>query len=257
MFHDSSFARQFDEALPPSQSPEVSDRYAFIDTRRVISDMRDLGFEIFGCRFPKYRTRAGRYGLHEVDFRRPADMKVPTGEVPRILFTNSYDGSRRAQILSGIFRFVCSNGMIIGTTLQNEKFLHLGGYEDELVAQIKDAGQTASKVFDRVDRFKSIEVPRETLLKMARRAIDLRTKDTGKHSLEPRYVIMPRRREDMQQDLWTQWNVIQENLLKGGLPAKSADGSIRITRPMNQIQKSNDLNQGLWDLLEETAEALG
>lgn len=243
------------DLLPVAPSPDLSGRYMFIDTRRVINDMRDLGFEVAAFRRPKYRTRAGAFSLHEVDFRRPEDMAKNQAETPRVIFTNSYDGSRRAQILTGVFRFVCSNGMIVGTTMENQKFLHLGDYEEQLLEQIKASGDNAQKAFAGIDRFRSIQVDDRQALILANRAKALRYDDKVTLDVDPLTLIQPRRREDNRRDLWTRWNVLQENLLKGGIPGKDTSGNIRVTRPLAQIQKSNDLNRDLWTLLEEFAAA--
>lgn len=243
------------ELLPVAPSPDLSDRYMFIDTRRVINDMRDLGFEVAAFRRPKFRTRAGAFSLHEVDFRRPADMVANKAEAPRVLFMNSYDGSRRAQIVSGIIRFACSNGLIIGDIMDNQKFLHLGDYEEQLLEQIKASGENAEKAFGSIDRFKQIQVSDKAALELAKKARSLRYDEKVTLDVDPLTLIQPRRREDNRKDLWTRWNVLQENLLKGGIPGKDTSGNIRVTRPLAQIQKSNDLNRNLWTLLEEFAEA--
>ncbi len=240
------------ERLPAAPSPEVSDKYAFIDTRQVVEDMRDLGFEVAGFRRPKFRTRAGAFGLHEVDFRRPADIAKSAAEAPRIIFMNTYDGSRRAQIVTGIIRFICENGLIAGDVLQNQKFLHLGDYEVELLAQIKEAGMNSGKIFDRIEHFKSITLDKSQYRDLAKEALALRHGDAST-AIEPHYLLMPRRMEDKPKDLWTTWNVLQENLLKGGIPGTDKSGNIRVTRPLTQIQASNDLNRDLWNGLEKYA----
>jgi hypothetical protein len=37
-------------------------------------------------------------------------------EVPEIILLNSHDGSSSYQMIPGMFRFVCTNGMICGQT---------------------------------------------------------------------------------------------------------------------------------------------
>lgn len=239
--------------LPAAPSPDLSDKYMFIDTRRVIEDMRDLGFEVAGFRRPKHRTRSGAFALHEVDFRRPQDVDKGAGEAPRILFLNSYDGSRRAQLVSGIIRFICGNGLIAGDIMDNQKFLHLGDYEEQLLGHIKTSSENVGKVFDRIEEFRGITLDREAYRKMAEKGKALRYGEETKLDVKPETLLLARRREDAKADLWSTWNVLQENLLKGGIPGVDTSGNIRTTRPLAQIQKSNEVNQGLWDLLEEAA----
>lgn len=244
------------EALPGAPSPSVSDRYAFIDTKQVVKDMQDVGFVPVSLRRPASRTKAGVFALHEVEFRRPQDVAPPVAkEVPRIVFLNSYDGSRRAQFLSGVFRVICSNGLVVGTTFQNSKFLHLGEYEQEFHESLRAVGESSNRAFDRLDRFQSIQLDEEQRLRLAQEAVRIRMGADDGLVLDPKTALLPRRREDVKRDLWTSWNILQENLIKGGLPARSSSG-IRTTRGLQQIQRSLEVNQGLWDLLEQTADEL-
>ena len=243
------------DLLPEAPSPELSDRYMFIDTRRVVNDMRDLGFEVAAFRRPKFRTREGAFGLHEVDFRRPQDLAKHDGEAPRVVFLNSYDGSRRAQIVSGLIRFICSNGLILGDIQENQKFLHLGDYEEQLLEQIKASGENAQRAFAGIDRFKQTIITDRQATQLAEAAKVLRFGDEPGLDVDAATLIQPRRREDTRKDLWTRWNVLQENLLKGGIPGRDTLGNIRTTRPLAQIQKSNDLNRSLWSLMEDFAAA--
>lgn len=244
-------------ALPDVPSPATSQAYMFVDTKRVVSDMMDMGFVVAGFRRPKVRSQSGGYALHEVDFRRPQDVSRPDGEAPRIIFLNSYDGSRKAQIVTGVIRFLCTNGLVTGDIAQNERFLHLGDYEEQLHAYIKDAGKRAGEVFDGIEKFRGMTLDRRLYKEMAQRALKLRYPEVDGEvslSVDPETLLIPRRREDLRSDLWTNWNRLQENLLKGGVPGVDKDGKIRTIRPLAHIERSNKLNSRLWDLLEEYSE---
>ena len=72
--------------------------------------------------------------------------------------------------------------------------------------------------------------------------------------VRPDQIIAPRRREDVGQNLWQTFNVIQENLIRGGLDGRrqTSDGRIRRsrTRPINGIDQNVGLNRALWTLAE-------
>ena len=67
-------------------------------------------------------------------------------------------------------------------------------------------------------------------------------------------VHRPRRREDVDRSLWTTFNVIQENVVRGGLQGRkrNAEGRIRRaqTRAINGIDQNVTLNRALWTLAE-------
>lgn len=244
--------------LPAAPAPTVSDRYAFIDTRKVVTDMQELGFVPVHLRRPSFRTKAGAFGLHEVEFRKPehVDPDLALDLVPRVIFLNSYDGSRRAQFGAGIFRFVCTNGLMMGTTFTEAKFLHLDTSEEDLVESVQHVQTNISTAFDRLERMRSIQLDRQQRIDLAKAALAIRSEEGNALELSPETALMPRRREDVKTDLWTTWNVLQENLMKGGLPARASNGTIRTTRSLSEIGRSNQVNRGLWDLLETKAAEL-
>ena len=243
--------------LPDHADPEnTSGKYSFIDTKTVVDNMLDLGYEIFGFRRPLTRTAGGIYGLHELDFRLSEHMKLPTGEVPRILFYNTYNGTRRAQFLGGVFRFACSNGVVIGDASHEEKFLHMNLSEEDFLDKFDDAVISAQKGSDVLDDLKAITLDPSQYYEMADKALALRFPgDDPVLDIEAPVVLAPRRQADTHTDLWTTWNVLQENLMKGGVPGVNHKGQIQVSRPVNEIQKSTKLNRDLWDLLKETADA--
>jgi hypothetical protein len=61
---------------------------------------------------------------------------------------------------------------------------------------------------------------------------------------------MPRRADDSRGDLWSVFNRIQENLIKGGLRARVANGRRQTTRPVQGIDNGIRLNRALWLLAD-------
>ena len=64
-------------------------------------------------------------------------------------------------------------------------------------------------------------------------------------------VATPRREADRKTDLWTTFNVAQENLLRGGFRNGTTN---RMVRPISNIQKDVNLNSQLWDLASTYSE---
>ena len=68
---------------------------------------------------------------------------------PTITIKNSYDGSVQLHILAGAFRLVCSNGLVIGTTISNKVNKH-SIYNlnlDKIQESIKDTVNSIQTVF--------------------------------------------------------------------------------------------------------------
>lgn len=69
-------------------------------------------------------------------------------------------------------------------------------------------------------------------------------------------ALSPRRWQDEKNDLWTVFNRLQENLSKGGLVGRSAQGKRSRTRAVNGIDGDLKLNRALWVMAEQLQQAL-
>ncbi len=67
-------------------------------------------------------------------------------------------------------------------------------------------------------------------------------------------VLQPRRWEDKKDDLWTVYQRLQENLIKGGLSGRNAKGNRARTRSVNGVGGDIKLNKALWVMTEKMQE---
>ena len=235
--------------FPTSPSPIVSPKYEMIDTNLVIANMADLGYEV-----AQVKGRPMTHGFHSVDFRLHGETKAKGEEFPRVLFMNSYDGTFKARAVAGVFRLVCSNGMVAGDVFdQTEKVAHIGDAAQTLISRVSDLAKRSAGVLETIGKARSIQLSPAGQMKLVEEAVDLSGRLLTPE--EVRTFNQPRRREDVQSNLWTTFNRVQENLLKGGIPYTSPDGKIRTTRPVKDAKKDAQLNSQLWKLFEETLEA--
>lgn len=63
-------------------------------------------------------------------------------------------------------------------------------------------------------------------------------------------LLTCRRGEDLRGDLWSVFNRIQENVLRGGLSRRSPTGRLVRSWRITSIREDVRLNSGLWDLAE-------
>jgi hypothetical protein len=64
-------------------------------------------------------------------------------------------------------------------------------------------------------------------------------------------LIEARRPEDIGHSLWTTFQRVSENVIRGGQPGRSAQGRRLQTRPVGSIDRGVSLNRALWMLAEE------
>ena len=85
----------------------------------------------------------------------------------------------------------------------------------------------------------------------ARAALALKYDDPDKPApVTESQILMPRRFEDRRPDLWSVFNRTQENLTKGGLHGRAANGRRQQTRPVQGIDSDIRLNRALWLLAD-------
>ena len=64
-------------------------------------------------------------------------------------------------------------------------------------------------------------------------------------------LIEARRPEDQGRSLWSTFQRVQENVMRGGQVGRSAQGRRLHTRPVGSIDRGVSLNRALWVLAEE------
>ena len=79
----------------------------------IIELMREEGFLVTQTNTLKPRKRDPRVVRHFVRMRHEQHMREINGSVPEIMVINANDGSSSLRMEAGLFRFVCSNGLIV------------------------------------------------------------------------------------------------------------------------------------------------
>lgn len=181
-----------------------------------------------------------------------ASFKIVTadvGEANEIILVNSHDGSSAYQMLAGVFRFVCANGLICGDEVLDFRIPHRGNVVDRVI----EGAYTILDEFERIDRnreaMKRIELNPPEQTAFAKAALAERFE--GEPPVTPDQVLAVERREDQGSDLWAVFNRTQEHLVRGGLRARTANNRRTRTRAVTGIDQSVKLNRGLWVLAEE------
>ncbi len=90
-----------------------SERYSYVPTATVLEELRGEGFEPFMVCQTRVRQDARRdYTKHMIRLRHAS--QINGREANEIILLNSHDGTSSYQMLAGMFRFVCSNGLVCG-----------------------------------------------------------------------------------------------------------------------------------------------
>lgn len=240
-----------------SAAPHLSSRYVHINTMDIINRMANEGFEVAKATSAAPLKRQELFARHMVDFR-PVDksrMTIVGDSEPRVVFINSHDGTSRASAFAGLFRLVCSNGMVASTReLGSVRARHAGDAASEMVKDIIAMAQRTSALRVQIARWQSTQLTAAQRDLYGRLVAELRWGDS--QMFEPSEVLRVRRAEDDHGDLWSVFNRAQENVMRGGLIGVTRSGRQSTSRPITDIVRDTTFNSKLWELTGEFAEVV-
>ena len=244
----------FAESAHSAQGP----RYAYVPTSTPLTALMDNGWGVYEA--SQQRARAADrdpFTKHMLRLRKISDFGMCTGEVyvadhgvPEVILINAHDGTAAYHMMAGFFRFVCSNGLMVGQTVGGFRVRHTVGRQTS--EEVLAAGErTITEKFPRM--VENIEAMRATMLTfdqqmhLADAALSLRYGST----LAPfhaRELLNVRRDADAAPSLWNVMNVIQENTLDGGWETRSQMfGRKSMVRPVERVSAVAQINGGIWD----------
>ena len=252
------------KSLTPSVFTEtavegMSERYIHIPTSRVIEDMEKLNFFVTECKEIKARKRKG-FQKHLLIFRNP-DLVIngDDGDVvyPTILISNSHDGTSSFTFQSGIFRRICSNGMVVSTQdFDKLKIRHMNYTFEELQDKIKFMIEQLPLTVESMNKMKSTQLNEDQARDLAKRSLTARFDESEVDALniDLDALLEPIRPEDRSNDLFTVFNRIQEKILGGDFNYMSGT-KIRKARKVKNFQQDIKINAHLYAVASEFVEA--
>jgi hypothetical protein len=246
------FARYAPSVLATTAHESRSDRYTVIPTIDILRGMWKEGFAPYEVRQSLTRDASKREFTRHMVRLRHRGLLGSDAEVPEIILINSHDGASSYQLLAGYFRFVCSNGLIAGDVTQDVRIRHSGDVVGNVIEGSFEVLKNVQEIEVRKESFKGIELNRSEQLLLADEAIKMRWDDKAPISVVQ--ALAPHRHEDRAPTLWNTFNVLQENLIKGGQRGTASTGRRMTTRPITGLQQDVKLNRSLWSLAEKMAE---
>ena len=233
----------------PAAHQSLSPKYTFIPTERVLSGLMSAGFVPVDARQAISRRGSPVHARHILRLRRRYETVQLRDSIPEIVFLNSHDGSSAYQLRMGLFRVVCTNGMIVSRgAFPAYCVSHRGNVVDEVVAAALNIAERFESLAGQVERMEHRQLFKDEQHDFADRALTLRFEDAALAGMQPSALLAVRRVDDVGADLWSVLNRVQENLMRGGLSRRSASGRLTRTRRISSIREDVRINSGLWDL---------
>jgi hypothetical protein len=251
-------------AFSLKQDPNRSDKYSFIPTHELLSLFGKLGWEPYsgkqngGSPFARHIVRLTNPSLGFLDLR---NDKVK----PQIIVDNSHNGSSSAKVHMGLFRLVCTNGLVVAMPglYSGVKFRHVGLSFEEVKNLVEETMSHYNIVADHITEMSErILTPDEQLgFAVSAYAHRIGTRlfdedgevliDKVLKEINPENVVSPLRDSDNNTDLWTTFNVIQERMVKGEFEKFATSGRKSRPRAITNATRNIEFNKVLWEVAED------
>ena len=236
-------------------NPDVSDKYLFVNTETIIDDLDKLGWlPVQAAQRKSIKKEGTIFSKHMVAFQNP-NIKITSQDgddaYPRILLTNSHDGMQAFKFSVGIFRLVCSNGLVVADEQFSEfKIKHKGYTFGELRNVVKQAVEDLPNKVQVMNDMKNRILTEDEKRKMALDAMLIRAgvKELQYDEDTITDILDPKRDADKGDDLWRVFNVIQEKITQGNFHAALTGAKVRKVRRIKSFEKDMKVNKELFKL---------
>ena len=240
----------------------LSKHYSFVPTMKVVNDLRTLGYEcVDACQVKARKKSTNGYQKHMLTFEHPKYKVEGVDEYPQLLLTNSHDGGNSFSLSAGIFRLVCSNGLVIKTEDYGSARLVHKGYSFSAVRKlVNEFNVTIDEVLTKITAMKQVELTKEQQIEFAKKAALLRftaksyNEDNIADVVDINDLLNVDRKEDAGNGLYEVFNRVQESLVQGKYLYASngkvnAEGTkTRKASPIKNFKQSIDVNKKLSEL---------
>jgi hypothetical protein len=250
-------------AFSAHESPKLSDRYSFVPTNDLLDAFNKIRW------VPVYGKQqgSGPYARHIVRLNNPdlGFMNLKSDKVkPQILLDNSHNGGSPAMVHMGLFRLVCTNGLVIAMPgmYTSVKLRHIGINIEELKQLMNVVAEQYTTVGKHIGDMQAFILNKEQREEFVLKAIAHRepkvfikedgTIDVKKVNtiMKPEQILQPLRSEDKPEDLWTTFNIVQERLVKGEFDRQTMNGRRTKPRGITNASRHLDFNRVLWEIAE-------
>lgn len=232
----------------------VSERYRFIPTSSVLARLQGEGWEVMQAMENRVRLADKRgFTKHRLVLQQRGQKPLAkVGDtMPRIVLTNGHDRSSAYNVEAGLFRLACLNGMITSSGDFGKVRVQHSGSKDLAERVLEGTYQVVGDmqaITARAGDMSQMLLSRDEQHAYAEAALTLRWEENA--PIDAEQLLLTRRTIDSANDLWTTYNRVQENIIRGGLRGVDAAGKRRKTRGVNSINEDTRINRALWQLAE-------
>lgn len=240
----------------------ASKKYEFMTSSDVVNILADMNWHVHDAKQQKTK-KDPETTKHLVRFRNNS-ISWNGDSIPEILLVNSHDRTSALTFHVGIFRLICSNGLVVADkTFEKFRVRHMFTNFETVSNTITHISQKLPEVFQTIQKFEGTILTPDQQMELALRSIairypeyiDVKTNevryDLINKAMNVQDILATRRTEDEGNNLWVTGNRIQEHLVKGGYPIIGIGNKPVRARELTNIKRLITVNSGLWDLFQQ------
>lgn len=231
-----------------THSPKMSEKYVHIKTADVLSRFQDMGWQVASFNAAKH-SKTPQFARHALRLRHKDFLDINVdGVTPEIIVLNSHNGSWALRMALGMFRTVCSNGMVAGSLWEGVSLKHynIKNLEEQITQVTSRMDELTHKLSGTVKQWREVEVPFKEQVDFANKAMAIRWGD--KTPVTAEQLLLTRRDADKGSDLWHVFNRVQENLTQGGFSGVTSNNRTLNIKPVKNVKRDFKFNSELFDL---------
>jgi hypothetical protein len=235
------FAAQASERTKPT--------YRFINTASVLEALLDAGFEPSAAQ--QTRQRRGfdpSHARHMIRLRSVRESITLLDCIPEICLINAHDGTSAYQLLAGLYRPLCTNGLlcrmgdfaIIRIPHRANIIADVVAGALQITAQFASIGAQVSAMAERI-------LSDREQVEFAQVAYQIRwARVDSRPAFLPSKMLEARRAADAHSSLWHTFNRLQESAMTGGVIYHTRTQRLMRTRGIRNIREDVRINTALW-----------
>jgi hypothetical protein len=224
--------------------------YRFINTARVLDALLQAGFEPSSAQQTRSRRPMGSgHARHMIRLRQTRESLTLFDCVPEICLVNAHDGSSAYQLLAGLYRPLCTNGLLC--RMGDFAVIRITHHRASMIADVVAGAIQITAQFERIGTVVEAMAHRilteDEQLIFARAAYEIRwAAAQSRPALRPEKLLEVRRAADDQPTLWHTYNRLQESVMTGGISYHSDTQRLVRTRRLRNIREEVRINTALW-----------
>ena len=235
--------------LTTEPAPTVSPNYVFLSTAQAHAVLADFGF--FESRYKQGKGTG--YQKHVSIFERETDSDED-GRF-NLMLLNSHNGTSSLRLEAGYFRVLCENQLVHGKV--GVRIQHRGQALDRFAEAIPFVLQQMQAFKETKTLLRDKVMDDDARFELANFALQIRGVNTdGLDELSTlrnqQNILTSRRSQDRGPSAWHRFNVVQENIIKGGVRLYQGE-HYRMLRPITAAERLLDINQRLTEKAVELA----